>query len=163
PRRTNVARVRFAFLLVAVLILAVPAATRTGLSQRTAAAASGQEQSTTAHVTSLRKGLGAIVDEPMGRGLGTQPGIGDRFSTRGRLGPRRRGAPPGRGRRGGRTGRLLTRQPGLLVHDVPEPGDERLLRVPGRVSAQAVLREAMIEEPAQRLGQEPRLQPVEED
>jgi hypothetical protein len=80
--RTN--RVRLSLVLVAALTLAIPAAASTGLTQRTGELVSG-DLATSAHVTGIQAGIDELWARPLGRGLGTQPGIGDRFDVRGRL------------------------------------------------------------------------------
>jgi hypothetical protein len=56
----------------------------TGLSSRTSASLSGG-QDATQHVSSLGDGFSALIAQPLGRGLGTAPGIGNRFDTSGQL------------------------------------------------------------------------------
>jgi O-antigen ligase len=76
-------RVRVGFLLLAVAALFAPLAGSTTLGQRTSEAAQGSDVSAQAHVTAFRAGVDAIVQHPLGRGLGTQPGIGSRFGVNG--------------------------------------------------------------------------------
>jgi hypothetical protein len=77
-------RARFALVLAAGLVLVMPVVAATGLSSRTSASVSGG-QDATEHLTGLGDGFNALVAQPLGRGLGTAPGIGNRFDTSGQL------------------------------------------------------------------------------
>ena len=81
--RQSRGRVRVGFLLLAAAALFAPLAGSTTLGQRTSEAAQGSDVSANAHVTAFRAGITTIVEHPLGRGLGTQPGIGSRFAVNG--------------------------------------------------------------------------------
>jgi hypothetical protein len=78
-------RVRVALLLAIGVILLLPAATGSGLTTRASNATNGQDQSANDHLKSFRVGVHALATDPLGRGLGTQPGVGDRFHTQTKL------------------------------------------------------------------------------
>jgi hypothetical protein len=78
--RTTNRRVQFGLIFAAGLIVALPAASATGLSERATTAASGEEESAIDHVESFWKGVHAISAEPLGHGLGTSAGVGQRFA-----------------------------------------------------------------------------------
>lgn len=73
-------RARLALILAAAIVIAVPVAARTGLGARTSTALENQG-STADHLRGLTTGVKTMIDEPLGLGLGTQPGVGDRFAT----------------------------------------------------------------------------------
>jgi hypothetical protein len=77
PRR----RVQFAIVFVAALLVALPAAAATGLTERVTSAASGDDESAIDHVDSFWNGVDAIEAAPLGFGLGTSAGIGQRFAS----------------------------------------------------------------------------------
>ena len=72
-------RVRLVLCLVAALILLAPVAVGTGLTARTTGAFTGEDTSSEAHRLNLLGGFDAVVERPLGHGLGTAPG-GERFS-----------------------------------------------------------------------------------
>jgi hypothetical protein len=72
-------RVQFTLLFAAAMVIAIPALATTGLNDRVASTASGQDQSSTDHVNSFWHGVDAIEAEPLGHGLGTSAGVGQRF------------------------------------------------------------------------------------
>lgn len=72
-------RVRFAFLFAAGMLMAIPAAIGSGLVQRSAAVVGEKESSTTAHVDSFKYGVQTLIDHPLGLGLGTSAGAGQRY------------------------------------------------------------------------------------
>jgi hypothetical protein len=80
PGRTRAARVRFALILSAGLFLFLPLASATGLTARASSTFQGDESSTTDHIKSFQHGIATLVSHPLGNGLGTAPGIGDRFN-----------------------------------------------------------------------------------
>jgi hypothetical protein len=81
--RTSRRRFQFALIFAAALIVALPAISATGLTQRITRTTSGTQQSSIDHVNSFWKGVHEIGDDPLGHGLGTSAGIGQRFSTQG--------------------------------------------------------------------------------
>jgi O-Antigen ligase len=72
-------RLQFAFVLVAVLLVALPVAAATGLSERATTPKSGDERSGVDHLTGLSNGVDAIAHDPVGGGLATSAGTGQRF------------------------------------------------------------------------------------
>jgi hypothetical protein len=78
-------RVRFALVLGVVVVLGLPAAAGTGLAARTAEVFDAEAGSTSDHLAGLGTGIDHLFTQPLGRGLGTQPGVGDRFATAGRV------------------------------------------------------------------------------
>jgi hypothetical protein len=72
-------RLQFAFVLVAVLLVALPVAAATGLSERATTPKSGDERSGVDHLTGLSNGVDAVAHDPVGRGLATSAGTGQRF------------------------------------------------------------------------------------
>lgn len=79
PGRTSQRRLQFALLLVAAALVALPVAAATGLSGRAATTTSGDERSTADHVRSFWNGVHTVAGHPMGRGLATSAGTGQRF------------------------------------------------------------------------------------
>jgi hypothetical protein len=77
---TATRRVRLGLFVAAALVVAIPVAAQTGLGARTTSALEN-EGSTADHLRSLRTGLDLVFEAPLGLGLGTQPGVGDRFAT----------------------------------------------------------------------------------
>lgn len=77
--RSSKRRVQFTFFLAAGLIIALPAAATTGLSERVRTTGSGEEQSSIDHVSSFWNGVDEIRAKPLGHGLGTSAGVGQRF------------------------------------------------------------------------------------
>jgi hypothetical protein len=76
PGRTGSARLRFAVLALIVFVLAAP-----GLYQTRLSGANGGSASSTEHIRETTTGLVNLTKKPLGSGLGTAPGVGDRFST----------------------------------------------------------------------------------
>lgn len=85
PGRTPERRVRFGLLAIGLLILSIPLAISSHLIVRTTSAANGTDQSSTGHVKAFTIGVDGIVNSPMGRGLGTAPGIGQRYNVTGEI------------------------------------------------------------------------------
>lgn len=77
-------RLRLGLVLLVALVLVLPVAGTTAAGQRLAGTFSG-DASTTDHLESLEAGVDGLVASPLGRGLGTAPGVGDRFDVTGRL------------------------------------------------------------------------------
>ncbi|MGH9247388.1 MAG: hypothetical protein ACRD29_24370 [Acidimicrobiales bacterium] len=80
PGRRPHGRVRFALLLTAGLLLALPVAASSGLAARATGAFTGEEKSATAHVASFFRGVETLIADPLGRGLATSAGAGLRFA-----------------------------------------------------------------------------------
>lgn len=81
PGRGQAARIRYLMIVVAGVSLALPVAGATGLTERTTGAVTGSDPSAQAHRGSFGDGIGAILDNPLGTGLGTSAGQGQRFGT----------------------------------------------------------------------------------
>ena len=81
--RRSSGRIRVGGLLVAAALLFAPLAGSTTLGQRTTEAVTGADVSAQGHLDAVRAGFETLVHHPAGLGLGTQPGIGERFSVRG--------------------------------------------------------------------------------
>lgn len=79
------ARARIGALLVAGTLALVPVAIGTGLVQRTLGGSEGDGGSTREHLQRSRDALGALVDQPFGRGLGTGANTATRFEVEGGL------------------------------------------------------------------------------
>jgi hypothetical protein len=71
-------RTQMGILLVGLLILAVPAALSTGLARRVAGATNNADNSSAAHVSAFWTGLHTVEHHPLGLGLGTSAGVGQR-------------------------------------------------------------------------------------
>ncbi len=76
-------RVRFVFLLVLVAALALPVAARIGVADRFAG--KDDYSSNDDHRSSSRAGYATLLDEPLGRGLATAAGAGQRANVSGVL------------------------------------------------------------------------------
>jgi hypothetical protein len=74
-------RLQFAFVFLAGLLVAFPAATATGLSERVTSTASGDDESSTDHIESFWNAVDAIREAPLGHGVGTSAGVGQRFAS----------------------------------------------------------------------------------
>lgn len=72
-------RIRLALLLVAAATLLAPFIGSTSLGARTSAAVQGSDVSAQKHIESVQNGVRVLVRHPLGQGLGTGPGVGDRF------------------------------------------------------------------------------------
>jgi hypothetical protein len=81
--RTARKRIQFAFILVAVLIVAVPVTASSGLSARVTSTSTKEDQSSTDHLRSFWDGVHSIGGAPLGHGLGTSAGVGQRFNDAG--------------------------------------------------------------------------------
>jgi hypothetical protein len=73
-------RLQFTFVIAAGLLVALPAASATGLRARVESATSGSDQSTIDHVQGFWNGVHAVQEAPLGHGLGTSAGVGQRFA-----------------------------------------------------------------------------------
>jgi hypothetical protein len=76
-------RTQVAIVLAALAVLAIPAAVGTGLSKRVEAAGNQSDQSTAGHVSGFSSGIDTIAAHPLGLGLGTAAGTGQRFAVKG--------------------------------------------------------------------------------
>lgn len=75
--RSRVNRIRFTLALAGMAVFALPAIIGAGLSDRL----SGDEESDSLHRQSLTGGISALVDSPLGRGLSTAAGGGQRVGS----------------------------------------------------------------------------------
>lgn len=69
--RAGVGRARFAAVVALLVVVAVPLAVSSGLSERVGATAAGQEQGSQSHVNSLHEAISTVAAHPLGTGLGT--------------------------------------------------------------------------------------------
>jgi O-antigen ligase/polysaccharide polymerase Wzy-like membrane protein len=74
-------RTQSTILICLLLILAVPAALSTGLASRITGATNNNDHSSAAHVSAFWNGLHTIEHHPLGLGLGTSAGVGQRASS----------------------------------------------------------------------------------
>jgi hypothetical protein len=81
PGRLRAARVRYLMICVVGLAIALPVAGSTGLTERSTGAVNGTDTSAQAHQGSFGDGINAISAHPLGTGLGTSAGQGQRFGT----------------------------------------------------------------------------------
>jgi hypothetical protein len=77
--RTLDRRLQFTFVLLAGMAVVVPAATAIGLGQRVTATSTQRDPSSVDHMRSFWTGVDAIKAEPLGHGLATSAGVGQRF------------------------------------------------------------------------------------
>jgi hypothetical protein len=75
PGRRGSARLRFAAVAAIVVVLAAP-----GLYQTRLSGARGGSASSVEHIRETATGIANLTKVPLGTGLGTAPGVGDRFS-----------------------------------------------------------------------------------
>jgi hypothetical protein len=76
-------RTQLAILIAGLAILAVPAVVSTGLAKRVLGATNNSDSSSLAHVSAFWDGVHAIERHPLGYGLGTSAGTGQRFASAG--------------------------------------------------------------------------------
>ena len=74
-------RERMALLLVAAVLIALPAMAAGGLFDRFQGAATGEDQAQEQHRGSIDRGFSEMVSHPIGHGLGTTAGTGQRFGS----------------------------------------------------------------------------------
>jgi hypothetical protein len=77
-------KTRFAIVALVGLIALAPVAIATGVSSRSSAALSGGQDAST-HVSSTTQGLQNLASHPLGLGIGTAPGVGNRFDVPGEV------------------------------------------------------------------------------
>ncbi len=77
---TSQGRVRLALVVACAGLVLTPFALETRLS-----GAQDGDKSSSAHVEEIRSGIRHLVEHPRGSGLGTAPGIGQRYKVRGSL------------------------------------------------------------------------------
>jgi hypothetical protein len=78
--RSSRKRIQFTFIFIAALVIAVPVTAATGLNARVATTSTSADESGTNHWRSFWNGVDAIEQAPLGGGLGTSAGIGQRFN-----------------------------------------------------------------------------------
>lgn len=76
-------RTQLAIFMVGLAIVAVPAALSTGVVRRVTGATNGSDQSTAGHISAFSAGVDSIQHHPLGLGLGTSAGIGQRSQASG--------------------------------------------------------------------------------
>lgn len=79
--RTLDRRLQFTFVLLAGMAIIVPAATAIGLAQRVTATSTSADPSSVDHERSLWTGIDSIEARPLGHGLATSAGVGQRFDS----------------------------------------------------------------------------------
>jgi hypothetical protein len=80
--RTVDRRLQYTFVLLAGMAIIVPAATAIGLAQRVTATSTSADPSSVDHAHSFWTGLDAVETRPLGHGLGTSAGVGQRSDSR---------------------------------------------------------------------------------
>lgn len=81
PGRRRHWRAQLAIVMAAIAVMAIPTAFATGLSQRLTGGASTRNADTAGHVAGFWDGINAIAHDPVGHGLGTSAGTGQRFAS----------------------------------------------------------------------------------
>ncbi|MEA2146034.1 MAG: O-Antigen ligase, partial [Solirubrobacteraceae bacterium] len=76
-------RTQLGLLMAILAIVAIPAVVSTGLTKRVTGALNNTDSSSLAHASAFWDGLHAIARQPLGYGLGTSAGTGQRFQTAG--------------------------------------------------------------------------------
>ena len=76
-------RTQLGLLMAILAIVAIPAVISTGLTKRLSGALNHTDSSSLAHVSAFWDGLHAMQRQPLGYGLGTSAGTGQRFQTAG--------------------------------------------------------------------------------
>jgi O-antigen ligase len=84
PGRTRQWRAQLAIVLAAVVVVAVPTAVTSGLTNRLSSGSNTANSDTAGHIAGFWKGVNTIADNPIGQGLGTSAGTGQRFATGGK-------------------------------------------------------------------------------
>lgn len=74
-------RTQAALVLAALAIVAVPGTFATGAARRIGAANTSADQSSAGHLSALTAGSRTVANHPLGLGLGTSAGIGQRFGS----------------------------------------------------------------------------------
>lgn len=74
-------RTQLAIAAAALALIAIPTAFATGLAERVQITSNTQDVSTAGHIAGFSEGLAAIGNEPLGHGLGTSAGTGQRFNS----------------------------------------------------------------------------------
>jgi hypothetical protein len=76
-------RTQLAVLIAFLALMSIPAVVSTGLAQRVTGAVNRTDTSSLAHVSAFWDGVHTIEHQPLGHGLGTSAGTGQRFQTEG--------------------------------------------------------------------------------
>jgi len=74
-------RTQLGILLAGLLVLAVPAALSTGLAKRVSSAGHSSDHSSAGHVSAFWHGVHTVEAQPLGLGLGSSAGVGQRFQS----------------------------------------------------------------------------------
>jgi hypothetical protein len=80
PGRQRHWRAQLAIALAAVAVMAIPTAFASGLNTRVASGTSTTNSDTAGHVAGFWDGVNAIGQDPLGHGLGTSAGVGQRVA-----------------------------------------------------------------------------------
>jgi len=80
-------RIQATIVLAGLAIVFVPAALASGFANRVAATGSSTDNSSAGHVKNFTDGVSRIASHPLGQGLGTAAGVGQRFQASNRLVP----------------------------------------------------------------------------
>jgi hypothetical protein len=72
-------RTRVAILLAGLTVIGLPGALASGFAKRLAATNTARDQSSAGHLSALTAGLSRVAHHPLGDGLGTSAGTGQRF------------------------------------------------------------------------------------
>jgi hypothetical protein len=81
--KTTDRRLQYGFVITIIVFLALPVAAYSGLTERSTSVTSGDEQSAFDHWDALVNGIRGVGEHPLGMGIGTSAGVGQRFSTTG--------------------------------------------------------------------------------
>lgn len=76
-------RTQFALLLIGVVLVGLPAAFASGVAQRVGRTTSAGNQDTAGHISGFTQGVDTMGGHPLGLGLGTSAGTGQRFQVAG--------------------------------------------------------------------------------
>jgi O-Antigen ligase len=74
-------RTQAALVLAGLALIAIPGAFATGVSKRVAATNTAADNSSAGHLSGLGAGFTSLGDHPLGQGLGTAAGTGQRFNS----------------------------------------------------------------------------------
>ncbi len=80
PGRQRHWRAQLAILMAAIAVMAVPTAVATGLSSRLSSTSNSSNVDTAGHISGFWDGVNAVAQDPLGHGLGTSAGTGQRFA-----------------------------------------------------------------------------------
>jgi len=81
PGRRRHWRAQLAIALAAIAVMAIPTAFATGLAQRVSGGTKASNTDLNGHISGFWEGVNAIAHGPVGHGLGTSAGTGQRFAS----------------------------------------------------------------------------------